>query len=163
MYSVTINKLTSTLATFLFPKAHTVGTFVIGIVTDTRCGRHHVISEATPSGACARSCVRLGSKYALLAGKDLYVLSDQRTPERFAGQNVRIAGALDMATKTLEIESIRPVSGSVSADTRRPGRRTSSPALHERLRRPPRLLDRERQECSARTGRNANASAACLD
>ncbi|MEZ5398822.1 MAG: hypothetical protein R2729_04080 [Bryobacteraceae bacterium] len=97
------------MATFLFPEAHTVGTLV-GIVTDTRCDRHHVISEATPSGVCARSCVRLGRKYALLAGKDLHVFSDQRTPERFAGQNVRIAGALDMATKTLEIESIMLVS-----------------------------------------------------
>jgi cytidylate kinase len=109
VYSLTMGKLTSTLATLLFREAHTMGTFV-GIVTDTRCGRHHVISEAAPKGACAQSCVRLGSKYALLADKDLYVLSDQRTAERFAGQNVRIAGALDMATKTLQIESIMPVS-----------------------------------------------------
>lgn len=37
VYSITMGKLTSTLAALLFPEAQTVGTFV-GIVTDTRCG-----------------------------------------------------------------------------------------------------------------------------
>ena len=34
--------------------------------------------------------------------------SDQQTPEKFAGQRVRIVGTLDARTKTIQLDSIRP-------------------------------------------------------
>jgi len=109
VYSLAMDRLTSTFAAFLFPQPDTLGTFA-GTITDTRCGAHHSMLEAAPGGACVRSCVRFGSKCALLAGKDLYVLSDQQASERFAGQSVRVAGTLDVAKKSLQVESITPAS-----------------------------------------------------
>jgi hypothetical protein len=47
-----------------------------------------------------------GSAYVLYDGKTAYMLSDQRTPEKFAGQKVRIIGTLDAKTKTIHVDSI---------------------------------------------------------
>jgi hypothetical protein len=43
----------------------------------------------------------------LYDGRQVYTLSDQRTPERFAAQRVRVTGTLDAKTKTIQVESIR--------------------------------------------------------
>jgi Protein of unknown function (DUF5818) len=42
----------------------------------------------------------------LYDGKDIYTLSDQQAPEKFAGQKVTVVGALDANTKTIKVESI---------------------------------------------------------
>ena len=42
----------------------------------------------------------------LFDGTDVYALSDQKTPERFAGQRVTVTGTLDVKTKTIRVESI---------------------------------------------------------
>jgi hypothetical protein len=34
------------------------------------------------------------------------MLSDQRTPEKFAGQKVRVVGTLDAKTKAIQVDSI---------------------------------------------------------
>jgi hypothetical protein len=39
-------------------------------------------------------------------GKDIYMLSDQQTPEKFAGQKVRVTGTLDTKTKKIQVESM---------------------------------------------------------
>ena len=44
----------------------------------------------------------------LYDGKTEYALSDQRTPEAFAGQKVTVTGTLDAKTKSIKVESIRP-------------------------------------------------------
>ncbi len=76
-----------------------------GVITDTVCG-------ATPGmdAGCIRACVKSGSgaKYALFDGKQLYTLSDQLTPEKYAGQQVRIVGVLDAQGGGLKVESIKP-------------------------------------------------------
>ena len=36
----------------------------------------------------------------------MYQLSDQRAPERFAGQRVTIVGTLDASTRTIRVQSI---------------------------------------------------------
>ena len=36
----------------------------------------------------------------------MYELSDQKTPEKFAAQRVRVVGTLDAKTKTIKVESI---------------------------------------------------------
>ncbi len=41
-----------------------------------------------------------------LDGKNVYVLSDQKMPDRFAGQKVSVVGTLDQKTKTIRVESI---------------------------------------------------------
>ena len=44
--------------------------------------------------------------YVLYDGKNVYTLSDQRTPEKFAAQKVRVIGTLDAKTKTIHVDSI---------------------------------------------------------
>jgi hypothetical protein len=46
------------------------------------------------------------TKYALLVGKDVYVLSDQQTPEKFAAQKVTVTGTLFEKTKVLKVDKI---------------------------------------------------------
>ena len=56
---------------------------------------------------CTRLCVMVhDAKYVLYDGEDVYVLSDQQIPEKFAGQKVRVVGTLDSRTKTIQVESI---------------------------------------------------------
>ena len=58
-----------------------------------------------------------GSKYALLVGNNVYVLSDQQTPEKFAAQKVKVTGVLYEKTKILKVDKIEPFSGDVPAAT----------------------------------------------
>ena len=77
-----------------------------GVITDSMCGQDHAMMKVTPDSKCVQECVKHGSKYALFDGKTAYVLSDQKTPEQFAGQKVKITGTLYEKTKILKIDSI---------------------------------------------------------
>jgi hypothetical protein len=77
-----------------------------GIITDTMCGKDHSGMGVKPDSKCVLECVKAGSKYALYDGKNVYVLSDQKTPEKFAGQKVKITGTLSEAAKTIKVDSI---------------------------------------------------------
>jgi len=56
---------------------------------------------------CTVACVGAhGATYVLFDGKDVYTLSDQRTPEKFAAQKVKVTGTLDAKTRTIQVESI---------------------------------------------------------
>jgi hypothetical protein len=50
------------------------------------------------------------NKYALLVGNKVYVLSDQQTPEKFAGQKVMVTGTLLEKTKILKVDKIEAAS-----------------------------------------------------
>jgi hypothetical protein len=77
-----------------------------GVITDSMCGQDHAMMKVTPDSKCVQECVKHGSKYALFDGKTAYVLSDQKTPEQFAGQKVKITGTLYEKTKILKVDSI---------------------------------------------------------
>jgi hypothetical protein len=80
-----------------------------GTITDHMCARAgHAQMRMGPTDAdCTIACVKAHDAfYVLDDGKDAYTLSDQKTPEKFAGQKVRIVGALDAKTKTIRVESI---------------------------------------------------------
>jgi len=80
-----------------------------GIITDDMCAADgHAIMRMGPTDAeCARMCVLAhGSQYVLLDGKAVYKLSDQATPEKLAGQKVRVVGTLDPETQTIDVESM---------------------------------------------------------
>jgi hypothetical protein len=79
-----------------------------GVITDTMCGADHKAMRVSPDAKCVRECVHNGSKYALSDGRNLYTLSDQRTPGQFAAQKVKITGVLDAKTKTIKVEKIEP-------------------------------------------------------
>jgi hypothetical protein len=56
---------------------------------------------------CTIACVSAhGAQYVLYDGKETYVLSDQKTPEKMAGKKVMVTGALDAKTGTIQVDSI---------------------------------------------------------
>jgi hypothetical protein len=100
--------LCSLLAVAAISAAPASQTFT-GVVTDDMCGKDHANMRMGPTDAeCTLACISAhGSTYVLYDGKTQYTLSDQRTPEQFAGQKVTVTGTLDAKTKTIHVESIR--------------------------------------------------------
>jgi hypothetical protein len=81
-----------------------------GIITDDMCGKAgHAQMRMGPTDAeCAVACIGAhGAVYVLFDGKQIYGLSDQRTPEQLAGRKVRVTGTLDAKTKMIAVESMR--------------------------------------------------------
>ncbi len=72
-----------------------------GNISDSMCGVKHMM----PGGdkACTLECVKSGSKYVLAdpASGKVYQLSDQKKPEEFAGQKVKVTGTLKGSTITV--------------------------------------------------------------
>lgn len=81
-----------------------------GIITDTMCGADHTHMGIQPDEKCVRECVKSGKwKYALIDEKGkMMVLSDQKTPEKYAAQKVRIRGLYYEKTGILRVDSISP-------------------------------------------------------
>ena len=80
-----------------------------GTITDDECGRagHGRMRMGPTDAECTLACISAhGAAYVLYDGKDIYTLSDQQTPEKFAGQRVRVIGTLDPKTKTIQVDSI---------------------------------------------------------
>jgi hypothetical protein len=81
-----------------------------GTITDDMCGNAgHARMRMGPTDAeCTKACISAhGATYVLDDGKNVYTLSDQRTPEQFAAQKVRVVGTLNAKTRTIQVESIR--------------------------------------------------------
>src|SRR5205814_1423379 len=68
---------------------------ITGVITDEMCGADHKMMNVKPDSKCVTECVKMGSKYALLSGSTVYALSDQKTPEKFAGKKVAVTGTVD--------------------------------------------------------------------
>jgi hypothetical protein len=80
-----------------------------GTITDNLCARSgHAQMRMGPTDAeCTIACIQAhDATYVLDDGRDAYALSDQRTPEKFAAQKVRVTGTLDAKTKTIKVDSI---------------------------------------------------------
>jgi hypothetical protein len=80
-----------------------------GIVTDSMCekGDHSNMRMGPTDAECTTACVDVhGASYALYDGKDTYALSDQKTPQKFAGKKVTVIGTLDAKAKTIHVDSI---------------------------------------------------------
>jgi hypothetical protein len=82
----------------------------IGVVTDSMCGVDHARMKISPDAKCVRECVQAGGsvKYALNDGKNIYKLSDQETPAKFAGQRVKVTGTLFTKTGIIQTSKIEP-------------------------------------------------------
>ena len=81
----------------------------VGTITDDMCAKNgHTQMRMGPTDAdCTVACVMAhDAQYVLYDGKEVYVLSDQQTPEKFAGQKVRVVGTLDAKTRTITVESM---------------------------------------------------------
>jgi|SRR5688572_19439127 len=80
-----------------------------GVITDDMCplGNHSRMQMGPTDAECTRACIGAhGAVYVLYDGKSAYVLSDQKTPEKYAAQRVRVVGTLDEKTKTIRVASI---------------------------------------------------------
>jgi hypothetical protein len=80
-----------------------------GVITDSMCATadHSRMRMGPTDGECTIACVEAhGALYVLYDGKEVYNLSDQKTPEKFAGKKVTVRGALNPKTKTIQVDSI---------------------------------------------------------
>ena len=80
-----------------------------GVITDSMCanGDHSRMRMGDTDAQCTVACVEAhGAAYVLFDGKETYELSDQRTPEKFAGKKVTVTGTLNTKTKTIQVESM---------------------------------------------------------
>jgi hypothetical protein len=72
----------------------------------------HASMRMGPTDAeCTVACVDAhGALYVLVAGRDVYTLSDQQLPQKFAGQRVRLTGTVETAKgeKIFHVKSIVP-------------------------------------------------------
>jgi hypothetical protein len=100
--------IVSLLAVAALSAAQGTQTFT-GTITDNMCANAgHAQMRMGPTDAeCTIACIRAhDATYVLYDGKDVYTLSDQQTPEKFAAQKVRVIGTLDAETKTIRVDSI---------------------------------------------------------
>ena len=80
-----------------------------GIITDSMCDTadHSRMRMGPTDAECTIACINAhGALYVLYDGKEVYTLSDQKTPEKFAAQKVTVIGTLDAKTKTIQVDSI---------------------------------------------------------
>ena len=80
-----------------------------GTITDSMCAKadHSRMRMGPTDAECTIACVVAhNATYVLYDGKDVYTLSDQQTPEKFAGKKVTVTGTLDARTSTIQVDSI---------------------------------------------------------
>jgi hypothetical protein len=79
-----------------------------GVVTDSMCSSadHKGMRMGPTDAECTIACVLAhGALYVLYDGKGVYTLSDQKTPEKFAGKKVTVTGTLDAKTMTIHMDN----------------------------------------------------------
>ena len=98
----------SVLCLAALPAAQSTQTFA-GVITDDMCAKdgHETMRMGPNDAECTKACVAThGAEYVLADGKNVYTLSDQKTPEKFAGQRVRVTGTLNAKTRTIQVQSM---------------------------------------------------------
>ena len=80
-----------------------------GVITDDMCDKaDHKSMNMGPDAKCVTECVKgMSGKYVLYDGKSTYILSDQKTPEKFAAQKVTVTGTLDAKANTIQVDSMK--------------------------------------------------------
>jgi Protein of unknown function (DUF5818) len=84
-----------------------------GEIMDSNCakaGKHNPAMGT--SKECTLACVKGGAKFVLYnpTTKATYQLDDQKKPESFAGEKVKVTGTYDRATKTIHVADITAAS-----------------------------------------------------
>jgi hypothetical protein len=89
-----------------------------GEIMDSQCakaGGHEAMFKKEGTNdpkACTLACVKAGGKFVLFqaASKKYYLLDDQKTPRKFAGEKVEVTGDLDKATNTIHVTAMKAAS-----------------------------------------------------
>ena len=105
IYGAVVLLLAAGLAVPVAAKAGTK-TFV-GSISDAMCGAKHMMPGKSDKD-CTLECVKAGSKYVFvdLASQKVYQLSDQKKPEEYAGQKVKVTGTLK--GDTISVTAMEP-------------------------------------------------------
>jgi hypothetical protein len=74
-----------------------------GVITDAMCGKDHAMMNVKPDAKCVAECIKMGSKYALIDGDNVYELSG-KIPPTLAAKKVTVTGTLK--DKTIEVQSV---------------------------------------------------------
>ena len=80
-----------------------------GAITDSMCATadHSRMRMGSTDAECTIACISAhNAMYVLYDGREVYTLSDQQTPEKFAGKKVTVTGTLDARTRTIQVDSI---------------------------------------------------------
>jgi len=80
-----------------------------GVITDDNCdnGDHSHMRMGETDAECTVACIDAhGASYVLFDGRNAYTLSDQKMPQKFAGQKVSVVGTVDVKKKTIQVSSI---------------------------------------------------------
>src|SRR4051812_44193707 len=99
----------ATLLSIAALAAAPVGQTFTGTITDDMCASagHASMRMGPTDAACTKACVmEHDAAYVLADGKKVYALSDQKTPEQFAGRKVKVVGTLDAKTGTIKVASM---------------------------------------------------------
>jgi hypothetical protein len=86
-----------------------------GVIGDDMCAGDHKTMGGTDAMKCTADCIKtMGAKYALVVGKEAYILSDQAAAAKFSGKKVTVTGDEGttkqgaVTVKTLTVKSIAP-------------------------------------------------------
>ncbi len=80
-----------------------------GEIMDSNCAKAGAHNPAMgTSKECTLGCVKAGGKFVLYnpSTKAVYQLDDQKKPEQFAGEKVKVTGTYNAATKTIHVANI---------------------------------------------------------
>ena len=83
---------------------------ITGTITDSMCATadHSQMQMGPTSAECTKACVEEhDASFVLFDGKDVYTLSDQRMPAKFAGRKATVTGSVDAKTHTIRVASIK--------------------------------------------------------
>ena len=84
-----------------------------GVVSDSMCTTNHMLKEmkAANQAECVRKCVKDSFDYALVVGKDYYILKgNPEELDKYAAQRVTVKGSLK--GDTLTVTSVTPAKAS---------------------------------------------------
>ncbi len=100
--------MTKFIALFVFSILIAFAGSYKGVITESMCLKDHNTMNMGADPDCIRQCVRTvkGVRYVLWDGRTAYKLSDQETPEKFAGQQVKVTGSVSPKTGILRVERI---------------------------------------------------------
>jgi hypothetical protein len=77
-----------------------------GVVSDAMCGAHHMAKDKSPA-ECTRSCVKQGTKYALVVGGKVYTLEGHEAElDKLAGAKATVKGKV--TGETVAVQTVAP-------------------------------------------------------
>jgi len=93
-----------------------------GVISDSMCTTNHMLKEmkAANQAECVRKCVKDSFDYALVVGKDYYILKgNPEELDKYAAQRVTVKGTLQGDTLTATSVTPAPAKPSKPAATKK--------------------------------------------